>query len=359
MLDDKLIKSYLNETNVIYINPRMACPQALTSSTPYSAFHQPHFSEHFFLFISLVLWQQELFGSESCIRYFGVSSDIAEFWHDHFVQKPTWVMQLIDTMNAPFGDFVISNEFARAHGIQLIDDNREKLLRWFLHPSDAIWLTANILGLDPCARGKDASPMVAAVLQRFGSREILNIDDVKQAVHRRFQGDVAEVSFEGKHLKEQVAAMHATDVLVAVHGAGETNVAFMKPCSVVLEICPFGYCEFGVTHGATTYFGTLADNAGLVYYRYTEQKRNCVLKDDAYTGGGTLTGNRKKCSDIYGALPLDGGVASVICQPNKYCRACSRLTNLIVNTSSLLDILDQALVGREKCLASHSYYKNF
>lgn len=44
--------------------------------------------------------------------------------------------------------------------------------------------------------------------------------------------------------------MRSTDILVTVHGAGETNMAWMKPCSVVLEVFPWAFYY--------DYFGSLA-----------------------------------------------------------------------------------------------------
>ena len=42
--------------------------------------------------------------------------------------------------------------------------------------------------------------------------------------------------FEGNTFREQVSIMRATDILLTVHGAAETNIAWMHPCSVVLEV---------------------------------------------------------------------------------------------------------------------------
>jgi len=40
---------------------------------------------------------------------------------------------------------------------------------------------------------------------------------------------------------EQVRDMRRTDIVIAPHGAGQTNVAFMRPCSILIEVTPFGY----------------------------------------------------------------------------------------------------------------------
>ena len=42
--------------------------------------------------------------------------------------------------------------------------------------------------------------------------------------------------FEGNTFREQVSIMRATDILLTVHGAAETNIAWMHPCSTVLEV---------------------------------------------------------------------------------------------------------------------------
>lgn len=113
-----------------YAIPRMDCPRALTSFRFYSAFHQPHFSEHFFVFVSTQLWQHEVFGPDSCLRFFSVSTEVDEFWHNYRYGKRTWVTQMINALQPDFGDFVVSSQYAHRQGLALVDDQVESIHHW-------------------------------------------------------------------------------------------------------------------------------------------------------------------------------------------------------------------------------------
>ncbi|OSX76860.1 hypothetical protein BU14_0171s0009 [Porphyra umbilicalis] len=68
---------------------------------------------------------------------------------------------------------------------------------------------------------------------------------------------VTEAHFEGMPFAAQQAAMRATDVLVASHGAGLTNMVFLRPGSAVLEVYPFAY--------TAELFAQMADFLGLAH----------------------------------------------------------------------------------------------
>lgn len=53
--------------------------------------------------------------------------------------------------------------------------------------------------------------------------------------------DIRVRFFEGMSMKEQVAVMQATDVLVGAHGAGLSNALFMRTNSTLVELAPFAY----------------------------------------------------------------------------------------------------------------------
>ena len=40
---------------------------------------------------------------------------------------------------------------------------------------------------------------------------------------------------------DQAREMHSADIIIASHGAALTNLAFIRPCTAVLELFPFGY----------------------------------------------------------------------------------------------------------------------
>ena len=48
-------------------------------------------------------------------------------------------------------------------------------------------------------------------------------------------------NFGGYTLEEQAVAMHTADVIISPHGAQFTNLAFVRPCTAVLELFPRRY----------------------------------------------------------------------------------------------------------------------
>lgn len=63
--------------------------------------------------------------------------------------------------------------------------------------------------------------------------------------------------FENMTVDEQVRDMRRSDIVIAAHGAGQTNVAFMRPCSILIEITPYGY---------KSTFGPLMVETGIAFH---------------------------------------------------------------------------------------------
>lgn len=61
----------------------------------------------------------------------------------------------------------------------------------------------------------------------------------QKTCHVRFTCQI--VYFEEMTFLEQIAVMQKTDILIAVHGAGNTNIIFLPENSIVIEIYPFAY----------------------------------------------------------------------------------------------------------------------
>ncbi|GJD07741.1 hypothetical protein Gasu2_20820 [Galdieria sulphuraria] len=61
----------------------------------------------------------------------------------------------------------------------------------------------------------------------------------KKTCHMTFHCQI--VYFEEMTFLEQVSIMQKTDILIAVHGAGNTNIVFLPENSVLIEIYPFAY----------------------------------------------------------------------------------------------------------------------
>ena len=257
-----LVRQRVQETYPDMLSSSLSspCPQALAAPHFYAAFHQPHFSEYFFTFLSLMLWQSDVFPPRNvtsssstlpCIRYMGIPDEITEFWRDQKEGRKTWVMQLISAMK-PFlsESFFLSSNLARRLSIPLMkhhilpfENSSLALYRWFLHPSDASWLTSKLLQHDPCidkAKSLLNSGLSVKILQRRGAREMVNTEEVINSVRSNGVAlkSIEMIDFESSSLLQQAQQMYGSDVLITVHGAGQTNIVFMK---VQTSICPPSY----------------------------------------------------------------------------------------------------------------------
>lgn len=78
-------------------------------------------------------------------------------------------------------------------------------------------------------------------------RQIANIEELTVAFQHvtdkisNLSFKVTPSYFEEKTIQEQISIMQKTDVLVAAHGAGITNILFMKSHSSLVELQPFEY----------------------------------------------------------------------------------------------------------------------
>ncbi|PXF40475.1 EGF domain-specific O-linked N-acetylglucosamine transferase [Gracilariopsis chorda] len=97
------------------------------------------------------------------------------------------------------------------------------------------------------------------VLTREGHRALLEVDKLENKIKSRFmdhglETEVKIVDFRDTSFDEQVKIMQETNVLIASHGAGNTNLVFMRPGGAVIEIFPFSY-KAGPFDGFAKIFG--------------------------------------------------------------------------------------------------------
>jgi Glycosyltransferase 61 len=327
-------------------------------------YHQPHFAGQFFFYVSLMLWQNFIFDSQSCLRQFLVEEESVTFWGHYLEDKPTWSVQMLNALKPSFGDHFLASTGCAAskHNVPAI--SIPKGHDWFIHPSDAYWLGSTIIReKDPGAdsQGKSASLIAKTklqftVLQRAWARKILNPDEIEHTLQgyaksadnaKGISFNFTSVNFENTQLPAQVDRMRTTDVMITVHGAGVTNVAFLKPCAIAIEVMPFG---LGIPPNSH-YFGALARSADVLHYSWIAQKQHSNLIPEPKLSGG------KDCRPIYNPLPDDIEAAHKKCYEDKYCRACCKLTAITVDTGILQDVLKKALVDRETCLRTHPLYQ--
>ncbi len=82
------------------------------------------------------------------------------------------------------------------------------------------------------------------ILNRKGTRHLSNGEAIASGIKNASLGNIIEVNYvenmEGS-LHHQALTMHSADIIISPHGAKLTNLAFIRPCTVVIEIFPRGY----------------------------------------------------------------------------------------------------------------------
>ena len=329
--------------------------------------HFPHFAIRYFAYISLLHWQDVIFQGQSCLRHFLVNEAARGFWSSLQQNKQTWVVQLLQAVSASGASpsqFLAPENCAKKNHVEVISlpgNHRE----WFLHGSEAAWLGSLILkdGRDACSRvfqrnTSSGSALQVLVVQRDWARKILNVGDIAKVFRRELGGvggvgaassptAVSVVDYEKMSLEEQVRSTRDADVAISVHGAGITNWAFLRPCSIAIEILPFGLGTPPNSH----YFGVLVSRVGALHFSWTEERANSRLAPRAKLDNG------KDCGKTINSLPVDLYSAAALCSVDKYCRACARLASVWVNTTTLGATLKKAMADRATCFRTHPLYR--
>lgn len=96
-------------------------------------------------------------------------------------------------------------------------------------------------------------------LTRSGSRALLGLDELERfiklkAAAENISADFRVVDFSLSSFDDQIKTMQDTNVLIATHGAGNTNVIFMRPGATFVEVFPFSY-KAGPFDGFAKIFG--------------------------------------------------------------------------------------------------------
>jgi hypothetical protein len=154
---------------------------------------------------------------------------------------------------------------------------------------------------------------------------------------------------EDQPFETQARSFAQADIVVSIHGAGETNILFMKPCSILIEIYPWQYTPVYFFHG-------LANKVGMIH-EYWEANRTekfpFFKKEDAdcnkqfhpvwfkYQDG---IGGRKKNETINAMLRAE-------CVKKGSCVTCARLVPSVeVSIPMLHEKLAMGLRRRQSCI---------
>lgn len=85
------------------------------------------------------------------------------------------------------------------------------------------------------------------LVQRTGPRHILRGNEIIRGINKRFNGIVnATLMFSNCSLADQIHMFADADIIMTPHGAGQTNIIFMRPRTVFMETFPpyFYECTF-------------------------------------------------------------------------------------------------------------------
>ena len=103
-------------------------------------------------------------------------------------------------------------------------------------------------------------------LKRKKNRFITNIQEVESYLKTKFGSKIIFLFSEKCTFDQQVKIFSKAKLLIAIHGAGLTNIIFMPPTSVVLEISPPNFFN-------EVYYRASVNN-GLVYFRFTAETKS-------------------------------------------------------------------------------------
>ena len=194
---------------------------------------------------------------------------------EHLLRKSDWVQSLLETTGIKIRDEIYyrGNRSTSAEKIEAMNcrtlyvkGNRfvaEKLNNWGVGPAAVAKLQEHF-GLD-INKGGHYSPsdsvkkgqgqvLRVAVLNRKGRRQIDNGMELLSGVQAleqqllqgiggaRYSSILAEhATMDGMSLREQLHWISTKDIVFTSHGAQNTNLAFLRPCSVVVEAYPPGW----------------------------------------------------------------------------------------------------------------------
>ncbi|GFH59619.1 hypothetical protein CTEN210_16095 [Chaetoceros tenuissimus] len=104
------------------------------------------------------------------------------------------------------------------------------------------------------------------------TREWIHAQETKDAIEDMYDASevvVDIVSNPSGSLQTQANTMHTADIIISPHGAQLTNLAFIRPCTAVLELFPRGYYlgyfqPLVISSGALSYDGYPRDRSHFV-----------------------------------------------------------------------------------------------
>jgi hypothetical protein len=334
----------------------------------------------FLRFYSILLWQKDVFHltEDPCARYFVIPDELANFW-EWLRLEDSWIRGFTVKLNNLFGKpLLYSNSSFQSSSLQ--KSIHTVATKWsdqmVLHPSDAVLLTHNLLQKNPCLlHGQRLAilqkPLNIIIINRR-EKGMLNLDQIhetttfttlpgKQANKQSyFPLNTVEVKFfDALSFKSQVKLLYDTDIVIAIHGTALTNIIFMKPCSVVIEIFPWLLHDY-------RFFASLGKSVDILHYDWMESPENTKRLDrENYSKHcqnyvnhfEKLTNTTKHFQDYTGDFYAHESLTSR-CMRDSACHDCmKKIQGLDVDLPKLQKVLSIALEDRRKCISEHPFYQ--
>jgi hypothetical protein len=186
------------------------------------------------------------------------------FWLDSDKLKLSkgWVEGLVSAMNC-----VVANTQPVNMQISLRPNNTRSF-RWYQSPSDAKTLRTLTVGpLTP-----NSHPQIGLVqrskskrdlrhrTKRKGNRHISNLPEIQVSIEQAFPNATVDIAFmERMSFAQQAEWWSRHDVVVAAHGAGVTNLIFMRDNASVVELYPDHYYPVDLYY-------SLCESVGVKHY---------------------------------------------------------------------------------------------
>lgn len=412
--------SSLTDSNKIW-GPNSQCQTRLmTIDSEKFVHHIPHFAEAFFSLFSGLIWQPLIHQylnhepvdlsdkTHACVQQIMID-DSSSFWSTP-LESHYWMRDIVATLDSKLGIQSVQSASCvapKARSKAVLHKVHE--YSWFWHPIDAVMLTSLLLKQDPCFYYQKGPELISTpnlnvvIIGRHGTRGLFNAPEVARTLSsfqtsnkqessstkvgfkvikgwKTHHNEVGKESFvesadfhsgnsaiylEPLSLRQQAVLLRETDVVIAVHGAGETNIAFMKPCSIVIEVYPRGFY-------IPYYFGGLAKQSGLLHYSWNANSSHTIRKqsfidrpfckdllDEMIEGKSkpktSYFQQKKPKKDDLSGMTLEQRVQR--CSGESKCRMCAREADgVFVDVDQLKEVLAHAIHDRQACIANNPYY---
>eukprot|EP01040_Poterioochromonas_malhamensis_P013123 gene13123-14407_t len=148
------------------------------------------------------------------------------------------------------------------------------------------------------------------------------VEDIKKDVFRSdwisYETELKVMNFDGKSFEDQVKGTADMDIMIGIHGAAFTNVVFMKPCSVLIEVYPWFF------HG-WNFFDRFTRSSEVLHYTWMESLENSIqptqnsyLEDCSKVLESCIQGLKASMCIILTGVADELIMSKTFISPNKY-----------------------------------------